>query len=219
MKLRCTLLVVAVATVASSGVSAQRMRTEEIVARAAEYLRLFVDRFANVVAEEKCVQDSKTFPLSRRRGQPRVPACPPAGCHVMSSSPPDFLLVQSPDKRWMCAFRDVFAVNGEPVRDREERLTKLFLQPLDAAVKLAERVASEGARYSLAGDARAVNTLCWRWAAFGPTISRDFISRFQVRTPSWAGMSGLSNSRRTHGRRFSSNVPGRRSSGQRPFVD
>jgi hypothetical protein len=70
----------------------------------------------------------------------------------------DFLLVQSPDKRWMYAFRDVFAVNGEPVRDREDRLTKLFLQPLDAAVKLAERIAAEGSRYNLAGDARTVNT-------------------------------------------------------------
>ncbi len=157
MKLRCTLLVVAIATVASSGVSAQRMRTEEIVARAAEYLRLFVDRFANVVAEEKYVQDSKTFALSRRRGQPRS-SVPAGGLprHVELTS--DFLLVQSPDKRWMYAFRDVFAVNGDPVRDREERLTRLFLQPLDAAVKLAERVASEGARYNLAGDARTVNT-------------------------------------------------------------
>src|SRR5262245_56291098 len=159
MKLRCTLIVVAIAiaSVAGSDVSAQRLRTEEVLARAAEYLRLFVDRFANVVAEEKYVQDSKTFSLSRRRGQPASNV--PAGGlprHVELTS--DFLLIQSPDKRWMYAFRDVFAVNGEPVRDREERLTKLFLQPLDAAVKLAERVASEGARYNLAGDGRTVNT-------------------------------------------------------------
>src|SRR4029453_5103323 len=78
MKLRCTLVVVAIATVASSGVSAQRMRTEEILPRAAEYLRLFVDRFANVVAEEKYVQDSKTFSLSLRRGPPRSTR-PPGG--------------------------------------------------------------------------------------------------------------------------------------------
>jgi hypothetical protein len=157
MKLRCALVVVAIATITSPTASAQRPRTEEILVRAADYLRLFVDRFANVVAEERYVQDSKTFPLSRRRGQPKSNV--PAGGlprHIELTS--DFLLVQSPDKRWMYAFRDVFAVNGEPVRDREDRLTKLFLQPLDAAVKLAERIAAEGSRYNLAGDARTVNT-------------------------------------------------------------
>lgn len=91
MKARCALVVMALATVASSGASAQRPRTEEILARAADYLRQFVDRFANVVAEEKYVQDSKTLGVSRRRGQPRSNV--PAGGlprHVELTS--DFLL-------------------------------------------------------------------------------------------------------------------------------
>jgi hypothetical protein len=158
MTLRLTVVVVALAALSSADVSAQRNRTQDLLARAAAYLEQFVDRFGNVVAEERYVQDSKTFPLSRRpRGAPRS-AVPPGGLprHIELTS--DFLLVQSPDKRWVYAFRDVFAVNGEPVRDRDERLTQLFLQPLDVAVDRAQKIAAEGARFNLAGPGRTVNS-------------------------------------------------------------
>jgi hypothetical protein len=157
MTLRLTLLVVAVAALSSADVSAQRNRTQELLARAAGYLEEFVDRFANVVAEERYVQDSKSFALARSRGSKRS-TVPPGGLprHVELTS--DFLLVQSPDKRWMYAFRDVFAVNGEPVRDRDERLTQLFLEPLDVAVDLARKIAAEGSRFNIAGEGRTVNS-------------------------------------------------------------
>jgi hypothetical protein len=125
------------------------MRTEEIVARAAEYLRLFVDRFANVVAEEKYVQDSKTFALSRRRGQPRS-SVPAGGLprHVELTS--DFLLVQSPDKRWMYACRDVFA-DPELGRDvwivefKEDARPTLLRNVPDGDLPVKGRVWIEGA--------------------------------------------------------------------------
>ena len=46
-------------------------------------------------------------------------------------------------------FRDVFEVDGNPVRDRDERLTRLFLGPIESAVPQAERTADEGARYNI----------------------------------------------------------------------
>ncbi len=177
---RLALLVVAVAALSSADLSAQRNRTQELLARGAAYLEQFVDRFVNVVAEERYVQDSKTFPLSRPRGAPKS-AMPAGGLprHVELTS--DFLLVQSPDKRWAYAFRDVFAVNGEPVRDREERLTQLFLEPLDVAVDRARKIAEEGARFNIAGAARTVNN---------PLIAIGFLQtyyqprfRFSLRGP------------------------------------
>jgi hypothetical protein len=54
-------------------------------------------------------------------------------------------------------FRDVFAVNGEPVRDRDERFTKLFLNPTTSAIEEASAIALEGARYNLGGAERTIN--------------------------------------------------------------
>lgn len=54
--------------------------------------------------------------------------------------------------------RDVFEVDGAPVRDREERLTRLFLEPspnLDAQIG---RIKSESARYNLGDIERNLNT-------------------------------------------------------------
>ena len=62
----------------------------------------------------------------------------------------DFLLVKSPDTEALVPFRDVLAVDGVPVRDREARLAKLFLAERSAdAMEQAEKIGAEGARYNL----------------------------------------------------------------------
>jgi hypothetical protein len=61
----------------------------------------------------------------------------------------DFLLVRYPgDAQWQ-AFRDVTEVDGKPVRDKEERLTKLFLEPASSALRRARDLQNAGARYNL----------------------------------------------------------------------
>lgn len=103
---------------------------DELLARAAAYVTQFVSRFSNVVAEEDFQQDWQSG--ERRR---------------LTS---DFLLVSYPgmEGTWL-AFRDVTAVNGRPVRDQQERLTKLFLEPFADAVRRAEEIAREASRHSL----------------------------------------------------------------------
>ena len=61
----------------------------------------------------------------------------------------DFLLVRYPgDAQWQ-SFRDVAEVDGKPVRDKEERLTKLFLEPASSAVRRARELQEAGTRYNL----------------------------------------------------------------------
>src|SRR5689334_12478424 len=108
----------------------QDNKTEDLMAKSAAYIARFVDQFSNVVAEETLVQET-TIP--RRKRNMRA----------------DFLLVRYPgDAQWQ-AFRDVAEVDGKPVRDKEERLTKLFLEPASSAVRRARELQEAGACYNL----------------------------------------------------------------------
>jgi VWFA-related protein len=69
----------------------------------------------------------------------------------------DFLLVRpSPAGDWIC-FRDVFEVDGRPVRDREERLRRLFLEGTPEALRMMETIRDESARYNIGIADRTVN--------------------------------------------------------------
>ena len=70
----------------------------------------------------------------------------------------DFLLVLPPDSAVWVPFRDVFEVDGRAVRDRQERLTSILLQPTASAMERANRIAQESARYNIeAGMKRTIN--------------------------------------------------------------
>jgi hypothetical protein len=69
----------------------------------------------------------------------------------------DVLIVRAPaGDRWM-QFRDVFEVDGKPVRDRAERLAKLFLDPSPSGQARVEAITAESARYNIGDVARTVN--------------------------------------------------------------
>ena len=50
---------------------------------------------------------------------------------------------------WPVVFRDVIAADGKPVRDRSDRLRKLFLDNPKTAVELARAVARESERFNI----------------------------------------------------------------------
>ena len=54
-------------------------------------------------------------------------------------------------------FRDVFSVDGDVVRDRSDRLTKLFLTPSMTARRQAAEIMSESARYNIGSVERNIN--------------------------------------------------------------
>jgi hypothetical protein len=171
------LAVVAVVTALSTlSVTAQRNRTDELLAREAAYLREFVTRFAGVVAEERYVQDSRIVPRTRTRGA--VVRSQLFTRHVELMS--DFLLVKLKESGEWHVFRDVFEVNGEAVRDRDERLTRLFLNPGTSVIEEANAIALEGARYNLGGAERTINNPPLVLAFLQASYQRRF--RFSVNT-------------------------------------
>jgi VWFA-related protein len=114
---------------------------DAILARATEYLNGYLREFKDVVAEEDYVQMNM--------------AVRPAEIRRTKS---DFLLATAPDGKSLVPFRDVFEVDGRAVRDREDRLKKLFLEYSPTqAVDAASRVQAEGARYNLVSTRNTVN--------------------------------------------------------------
>lgn len=127
-----------------------RGRAEEpplstVLQRAAAYVADFNRRVAGVVAEETYVQDVEYATTGAR---------PSGVSHRELKS--DFLLVQIPGEYHFVEFRDVFEVDGRPVRDRQDRLTRLFLDPASRAQ--ARSIVEESARYNIGRVERTVNT-------------------------------------------------------------
>jgi hypothetical protein len=116
-------------------VATQPATASAVLDRATAYVQSFFDRFTNVVAEERYIQteDASYASLKRRR-------------RVLVS---DVLLVQAQGSNLYYQFRDVREVDGQAVTDRDRRLTELFLQPWDAALKQAARIAADGARHNV----------------------------------------------------------------------
>jgi hypothetical protein len=113
-----------------SAAAAQEVGRDELLTRAAAYIKGFVDQFSSVVAEETLVQEI-TVPHRKR---------------TLKS---DYLFVRFPGEWSWTSFRDVFEVDGKPVRDHEERLLKLFVNPSTDVQRRAADIVSASARYNL----------------------------------------------------------------------
>ena len=107
---------------------AQDPTADEFMVRVGDYVQRFVNAFSNVVAEERYE------PGPGRRGRQRLRS--------------DYLLVRSPTNQDdFMTFRDVIEVNGKPLRNQKERLTKLFLQPSQNPLEQARAVSAHSERY------------------------------------------------------------------------
>jgi formylglycine-generating enzyme required for sulfatase activity len=158
----CVLAVLALGSGGSAGdqsegrqPDAEKVSLDQLLERSAWYLDFFVDQFENVVSEEVSIQDSTVFlpsftPLVGRGGVTSGTAAAGDASRARHRDlRSDFLLVKSPDTSALVPFRDVIDVDGVPVRDREARLARLFLQAAPDAMAQAERIRDEGARYNL----------------------------------------------------------------------
>lgn len=118
----------------------------QVMARAAQYIAQFEERISGIVAEEQYGQEVK-FPKST------------GWIYEQSRRLKSDLLLIRPvgGKEWM-QFRDVFSVDGEPVRDREERLVEIFLNPNETTLSQTAAVLAESARYNIGALERTVNT-------------------------------------------------------------
>ena len=138
---------------ATTGRKSSRSREERdpeldaVMARVAQYIDSYLMELGSVVAEE-------SYQQIVRRGTAVVQA---------RRTRADLLLIRG-EQEWV-PFRDVFEVDGKPVRDREERLKKLFLDNPARAMSEGRRITDEAARYNLGSVVRTINT---------PTVAMSF---------------------------------------------
>ncbi len=144
---------------------------DRLLDRASSYVRSYVRDFSTMVAEERYVQDSHPMPQGNSVGLDGALG-QAAAQHVELRS--DLLFVRPGEAdRWL-TFRDVFAVNGRAVRDREERLAKLFLEKPSQAVDRASEISREGYRYNVGVKERTVANPMIAVAFLQPEYRRRF---------------------------------------------
>jgi hypothetical protein len=129
--------------------AAQEPALDAVLARAGAYVVEFQRQLSGVVAEESYVQNVRTPSGTTSRTNQLAPT------HRELKS--DLLLVKPAGvDRWL-QFRDVFEVDGKPVRDRNERLMQLFVAPSSSSAVQAARIVDESTRYNIGNLQRTVN--------------------------------------------------------------
>jgi hypothetical protein len=139
-----TILVVAMYSIGLSSI--EQTELEQLLQRVSAYVDRYGHALSSVVAEEDYTQwiepkMGADLPMSRL-GRRRLWA--------------DFLLVRLPGEAGWMPYRDVFEVDGRPVRDRQDRLVSLLLKFSSASRAQADRITGESARFNI-GVARTVN--------------------------------------------------------------
>lgn len=173
MQMRLTAMAFVALFLCANGYASQRAFTvEQLLDRATTYVEDFVTKLSRVVAEEQYVQEYLDVGVEGSRGTflgtPKV-----RERRILKS---DLLLVKPSESEQWHVFRDVFEVDGRPVRDREDRLAKLFLESKDTASSLdrALQIAAESARFSI----RQVGTVDNPLLALG-FLQRAYRERFR----------------------------------------
>ena len=128
-----------------------RISVELLLGRAGWYALEFIEKFSNVVSEETYIQDS-SVPMQSAAllGRPGATS----RNRILKS---DFLLVSVNSAQEWVPFRDVFEVDAQPIRDREQRLARLFLKASEDSIEQAHRIQDESARYNLGNMRRTIN--------------------------------------------------------------
>ena len=137
-----------------------------VLTQATDYVDQLHRELAGVVMEERYEQRARVPSVyDRQMSRSRVT--------LLS----DYLLVQPRGSERHFGFRDVFSVNGRAVRDREERLTELFLDRSASVDRRIDGIVADSARYNIGDIERNINT---------PTMALLFLSsaykqRFEFR--------------------------------------
>jgi VWFA-related protein len=140
-----------------------------VVARVSQYAWDYGRELSSIVSEETYKQEVKG------EAAPKVVL---NGKDVQATGQrrliSDYLLVKIPGMDGWLPFRDVFEVDGKPVRDREDRLVKLFLDAPspEVAIERGNQVLRESARYNIGPVVRTLNV---------PTLPLWFLEPANVR--------------------------------------
>src|SRR6185295_7565474 len=142
----------------------------DVLERAGAYVRDLQIRLAGIVAEERYVQQVKYLVPATAIGAVRANA-PPDARRVLRS---DLLLVKPEGATRWVQFRDVFEVDGKPLRDRSERLVKLFLEPTASSAQQVTQIVNESARFNIGSVQRTINVPVLALLILDPANQRRF---------------------------------------------
>jgi hypothetical protein len=146
MRSLCAAIGAAIVLTTAAPEAAKGTSLETVLGRAADYVADFHRQLSSIVAEERYVQD---WTQSSRVGSHSL------GHRELLS---DLLLVKPEGFRAWMEFRDVFEVDGAPVRERDQRLVKMFLTPSLSTSEQIARILAESARFNIGDINRNVNT-------------------------------------------------------------
>ena len=133
-------------------VQAQEPDLDAVLARAATYVASYQLQLRGLVAEEAYAQNVTTN-LTQRNSVASRARVNREGRFLKS----DLLLVKLGEDDWWLQFRDVFEVDRKPIRDRDQRLYKLFVEGKANAKSMADTIQEESARYNIGPVIRTIN--------------------------------------------------------------
>jgi hypothetical protein len=129
-----------------------------VIESAARYVAEYVKGLASVVSEERYEQVVHRRMARDDAWRDLRGTGSPAGTITISRTlVSEYLLVQLPGANDWLPFRDVFRVDGAPVRDRDERLLTLFVKATPGSGRLAEGIRQESSRYNIGHVTRDIN--------------------------------------------------------------
>jgi VWFA-related protein len=135
-------------TMATSRESTSATAVDRLMASLATYLAEYEKELTAIVAEEVSVQVAEPKSTVITATSPRTLPTFSTGRRQSRRLRSDVLIVPDATYGWV-AFRDVFEVDGAPVRDRSTRIADLFLKRTPNARNLADQIVKEGARFNV----------------------------------------------------------------------
>ena len=135
---------------------------DAVLSRATGYAEHFAARAVSTVSEEHYVQAIVDSPLIDRaealtwRDRPEESRKRTPGVAARRQIAADMLMVKS-DAGYLVPYRDVAAVDGRPVKDRDTRAMQLFTSGGAPSTATLRKITEEGARYNLGNVRRTVN--------------------------------------------------------------
>lgn len=128
--------------------AARQPSVDEVLGLTAVYVAEFRKQLAEIVAEETYRQEISNTSRVYNAFQVNPP-------RTLKS---DLLLIKPGDSDRYVELRDVFEVDGKPVRDRQSRLEILLRDPAALAGITIQSIIKASARYNIGGITRNINT-------------------------------------------------------------
>ena len=148
-----------------------------VLSSAMRYVMNYEQQFALLVSEEHYLQELQRPPnpgdnLSRTNPGGGMRA---GGAMNIQNIKSDFVLVQlGMDGEGWLPFRDAFEVKGKKLRNREERLLKLFLDNDKSAFEKAARLNEASTKHHLGNVARTINIPTLGMMLLHPRVNERF---------------------------------------------